>query len=70
MFLSFFTQFDIKGFNSDSLSVDVGAKKNKIQGAMDITAYRFELIPVEEFNKTKSWSTARQVDYPTAEGKI
>lgn len=47
----------------------MGAKKNKIQGAMDITAYRFELIPVEEFNKTKSWNTARQVDYPTAEGK-
>lgn len=36
---------------------------------MDITAYRFELIPVEEFERSGTWETARVVDFKTEEGK-
>lgn len=63
-------QFDIKGFNSDSVSVDVGARRKLNPGAMDINGYRFELIPYEEYKEKRSWTTAHQYDYPTADGKF
>lgn len=62
-------QFDIKGFNSDSVSMDVGARRKLNPGAMDINGYRFELIPDEEFKETRSWTTAHVYEYPTADGK-
>lgn len=47
----------------------MGARRKLNPGTMDINGYRFELIPYEEYKEQRSWTTAHQYDYPTADGE-
>lgn len=52
----------LRGVNSNTFDVDVGAKRPIKTSAMDVTGYRFEIIPKEEFEYNRGkWITARVV---------
>lgn len=60
----------LRGVNSNTFDLDIGAKKSGPPDAMDIIGYRFEIIPVEQ-NQSNSgkWANARVVLKDFTEGK-
>lgn len=60
----------LRGVNSNTFDLDVGAKKIGPPDAMDIIGYRFEIIPVEQ-NQSSSgkWANPRVVLKDFTEGK-
>lgn len=59
----------LRGVNSNTFDVDVGAKRPIKTSAMDVTAYRFEIIPKEEFEYNRGkWTTARVVNKDFTDG--
>ncbi|XP_063706818.1 neural cell adhesion molecule 2-like [Culicoides brevitarsis] len=58
-------KFEIQGFNSDSVSIDVEAT-----GSVDIVKYRFDLLSDKEYKEKETWNTAHRYEFPTANGKV
>ncbi|XP_053677613.1 neural cell adhesion molecule 2-like [Anopheles nili] len=62
--------FQLRGVNSDTLDIDVGATKSH-EFAPDPTTvigYRFELMPTEEYLTSRSWDHASRRDFDVADG--
>lgn len=52
----------LRGVNSNTFDLDVGAKKTGPADPMDIIGYRFEILSEEELrNNGRNWSNARLV---------
>lgn len=52
----------LRGVNSNTFDLDVGAKRTGSPDPMDIIGYRFEFVSTEEhLNNGKNWSNARVV---------
>jgi len=63
-------QFFLRGVNSDTLDVDVGATKNPgAPSETDIIGYRFEIVTADDFEATETWEKARQIDFPVEDGE-
>lgn len=62
-------QFFLRGVNSDTLDIDVGAKRDpKSTNLMDINGYRFELIPKQVFDANLNWQSAWIKDFSVEDG--
>lgn len=62
-------QVILRGRNSNTLDLDVGAKRPAKASAMDVTGYRFEIISKEEFEHNRGkWTTARVVNKDFTDG--
>lgn len=62
-------EFFLRGFNSDTFHVDVGAKVDaKNPQTFDIKGYRFELITKESYKDKSSWSRSWVKDFSIADG--
>ncbi|XP_058453999.1 neural cell adhesion molecule 2-like [Malaya genurostris] len=64
------SRFQLRGVNSDTLDIDVGAKKSHDVDPdhSTIIGYRFELIPTEEYAKHHSWDRANRRDFDVEDG--
>uniref|UniRef100_A0A182NEE1 Neural cell adhesion molecule 1 n=1 Tax=Anopheles dirus TaxID=7168 RepID=A0A182NEE1_9DIPT len=62
--------FQLRGVNSDTLDIDVGATKSHDipPDPTTVIGYRFELMPTEEYLKSRSWDRASQRDFDVADG--
>ncbi|CAO1325840.1 unnamed protein product, partial [Diamesa serratosioi] len=61
--------FFLRGVNSDTLDIDVGAKRDpKSTNLMDINGYRFELIPKQVFIANGNWQSAWIKDFSVEDG--
>lgn len=59
----------LRGVNSNTFDLDVGAKRPAKTSAMDVTEYRFEFISKEEFEYNRGkWTTARVVNKDFTDG--
>lgn len=65
-----FPQFQLRGVNSDTLDIDVGATKSHDVDPdhSTIIGYRFEMIPTEEFAKHRNWDRAHRRDFDVEDG--
>lgn len=62
-------EFFLRGFNSDTFHVDVGAKVDpKNRHKMEINGYRFEVIAKDRYKGASSWKNAWVRDYSIADG--
>ncbi|XP_055591877.1 neural cell adhesion molecule 2-like [Uranotaenia lowii] len=64
------SRFQLRGVNSDTLDIDVGATKSHDVDPdhSTIIGYRFELIPTEEYGKYRSWERAERRDFDVEDG--
>ncbi|XP_065079072.1 neural cell adhesion molecule 2-like [Ochlerotatus camptorhynchus] len=64
------SRFELRGVNSDTLDIDVGATKSHDvdPDPSTIIGYRFELIPTEEYAKHRSWERAHRRDFDVEDG--
>ncbi|EDS35755.1 conserved hypothetical protein [Culex quinquefasciatus] len=64
------SRFQLRGVNSDTLDIDVGATKSHDvePDHSTIIGYRFELIPTEEYGKYRSWERANRRDFDVEDG--
>ncbi|XP_065095667.1 neural cell adhesion molecule 1-like [Ochlerotatus camptorhynchus] len=64
------SRFQLRGVNSDTLDIDVGATKSHDVDPdhSTIIGYRFELIPTEEFAKHRNWERAHRRDFDVEDG--
>ncbi|XP_052866717.1 neural cell adhesion molecule 2-like [Anopheles cruzii] len=62
--------FQLRGVNSDTLDIDVGATKSHDTppDPTTVIGYRFELMPTEEYSRTRSWDHASRRDFDVADG--
>lgn len=62
--------FQLRGVNSDTLDIDVGATKSHDipPDPTTVIGYRFELLPTDEYLKTRSWDEASRRDFDVADG--
>ncbi|XP_035774509.1 hemicentin-1-like isoform X1 [Anopheles albimanus] len=62
--------FQLRGVNSDTLDIDVGATKSHDipPDPTTVIGYRFELMPTEEYSRTRSWDHASRRDFDVADG--
>jgi hypothetical protein len=59
----------IRGFNSDTLDIDVGAKKDpNSTNKMNIIGYRFEIISKKQYESKGGWETADRRDFAIEDG--
>lgn len=62
-------QIVLRGVNSNTFDLDVGAKRPNKVSIMDVNEYRFEIIPKEEFEFNRGkWTTARVVNKDFTDG--
>ena len=62
-------EFFLRGFNSDTFHVDVGAKVDpKNRHPMEIKGYRFEVITKDAFKNNHSWKKSWVKDFSIADG--
>uniref|UniRef100_A0A182T6N5 Ig-like domain-containing protein n=1 Tax=Anopheles maculatus TaxID=74869 RepID=A0A182T6N5_9DIPT len=63
-------QFQLRGVNSDTLDIDVGATKSHDipPDPTTVIGYRFELMPTDEYLKSRSWDRASRRDFDVADG--
>ena len=62
-------QFFLRGVNSDTLDIDVGAKRDTNRSnEMAIIGYRFEIIAVKDYETKSGWKTARRIDFAVEDG--
>lgn len=66
------TQFNLRGVNSDTFDIDVGAvRTSNVRTPMDINGYRFEVIPEQEYRSNgEKWDTARILNFGFQDGKF
>ncbi|XP_059613133.1 neural cell adhesion molecule 1-like [Phlebotomus argentipes] len=58
------SSFELLGRNSVVLNVDVGAPRQMESPEMNIVGYRFQIMPVNEFElRDQDWTLARQIDF-------
>lgn len=64
------SRFQLRGVNSDTLDIDVGATKSHDVDPdhSTIIGYRFELIPTEEYAKHRNWERAHRRDFDVEDG--
>ncbi|XP_055641302.1 neural cell adhesion molecule 2-like [Toxorhynchites rutilus septentrionalis] len=64
------SRFQLRGVNSDTLDIDVGATKSHdvAPDPTTVIGYRFELIPTAEFAKHRNWDRANRRDFDVADG--
>ncbi|XP_055540722.1 neuroglian-like [Wyeomyia smithii] len=64
------SRFQLRGVNSDTLDIDVGATKSHDVDPDHTTVigYRFELIPTEEYAKHHNWERANRRDFDVEDG--
>ncbi|XP_062704961.1 neural cell adhesion molecule 2 [Aedes albopictus] len=64
------SRFQLRGVNSDTLDIDVGATKSHDVDPdhSTIIGYRFEMIPTEEFAKHRNWDRAHRRDFDVEDG--
>uniref|UniRef100_A0A182QG23 Neural cell adhesion molecule 1 n=1 Tax=Anopheles farauti TaxID=69004 RepID=A0A182QG23_9DIPT len=62
--------FQLRGVNSDTLDIDVGATKSHDipPDPTTVIGYRFELMPMDEYLKSRSWDRASRRDFDVADG--
>lgn len=61
----------LRGVNSNTFDLDVGAKKSSASSPMDIIGYRFEILSTEEYrNNGGKWTNARVVLKDFTDGKL
>uniref|UniRef100_A0A182J736 Neural cell adhesion molecule 1 n=2 Tax=Anopheles atroparvus TaxID=41427 RepID=A0A182J736_ANOAO len=62
--------FQLRGVNSDTLDIDVGATKSHDTppDPTTVIGYRFELMALDEYLKSRSWDLASQRDFDVADG--
>lgn len=61
--------FVLRGVSSNTLDIDVGAKKDPKGNLMDINGYRFELIPKKDFvTNSGSWKGSWIKDFSVEDG--
>ncbi|XP_058126256.1 neural cell adhesion molecule 2-like [Anopheles ziemanni] len=62
--------FQLRGVNSDTLDIDVGATKSHDipPDPTTVIGYRFELMPTDEYMKSRSWDQASRRDFDVADG--
>ncbi|XP_035908761.1 neural cell adhesion molecule 2-like isoform X2 [Anopheles stephensi] len=62
--------FQLRGVNSDTLDIDVGATKSHDipPDPTTVIGYRFELMPTDEYLKSRSWDRASRRDFDVADG--
>uniref|UniRef100_A0A1S4H1B3 Neural cell adhesion molecule 1 n=1 Tax=Anopheles gambiae TaxID=7165 RepID=A0A1S4H1B3_ANOGA len=62
--------FQLRGVNSDTLDIDVGATKSHDipPDPTTVIGYRFELMPTDEYLKSRSWDHASRRDFDVADG--
>jgi len=63
-------KFELRGFSSNTLDIDVGARKDpKSTNLMVICGYRFEVIPKKEWKlHNRSWETAWVKEFAVEDG--
>lgn len=64
------SRFQLRGVNSDTLDIDVGATKSHDVDPdhTTIIGYRFEMIPTDEYKKHHSWEQASRRDFDVEDG--
>lgn len=59
----------LRGANSNTLDIDIGAKRSSAPDIMDVLSYRFEIISLDEYRANGNlWTTARVVEKAFTDG--
>lgn len=59
----------LRGANSNTLDIDIGAKRSTAPDLMDILSYRFEIISLDEYRTNGNlWTTARVIEKAFTDG--
>lgn len=59
----------LRGANSNTLDIDIGAKRSSTPHLMEVLSYRFEIISLDDYrNNGNLWTSARAIEKASTDG--